>query len=332
MKALVYLGPNHLVHRDEPDPLPGAGEALVAVEAVGICGSDMHAYHGHDERRPPPLILGHEAAGTVLTGLLAGKRVTINPLVIDPDCSMAQAGRPHLSPTRQILSMPPRQGAFAGLVVAPERNLVVLPDGLAMAEAALAEPLAVSLHAARRGLAMVAPNGGPDASALRCLVQGGGAIGVGAVLALRLDGVTRITLAEPNQRRRERLSDLGAEVAAPEALEGSSRFDLVIDAVGAAATRREASRLAAPGATIVHVGLLPGADGLDIRRLTLQEITLTGSYCYTHAEFVDVVSALASQRFGRLDWFDVRPLSGGADAFADIDGGRCDAPKIILRP
>ena len=84
MKALVYTGLNTLLYRAEPDPVPLAGEVLVKVEAVGICGSDMHAYHGHDARRPPPLILGHEAAGRIASGPRKGERVTINPLVVDP--------------------------------------------------------------------------------------------------------------------------------------------------------------------------------------------------------------------------------------------------------
>ena len=144
MPALVYTGPHTMALRDEPLPEPGPGEVLVRVAAVGICGSDMHAWHGHDSRRPAPLILGHEAAGEIVGGPRAGTRVTINPLVIDPACPAVLAGRPHLSPTRQIISMPPRPGAFAGFVRVPDGNARALPQGLDMARAALCEPLAVS--------------------------------------------------------------------------------------------------------------------------------------------------------------------------------------------
>ena len=105
MKALVYTGPNSLAFRDEPDPVPGNDEVVVRVEAVGICGSDMHAYHGHDSRRPAPLILGHEAAGRIATGPKAGRRVTVNPLVTCGACDVCQDGRSHLCASRQILSM-----------------------------------------------------------------------------------------------------------------------------------------------------------------------------------------------------------------------------------
>jgi threonine dehydrogenase-like Zn-dependent dehydrogenase len=86
MRALVYSAPNTLEFRNVDDPTPRADEVLVKVEAVGICGSDMHAYRGHDSRRPAPLILGHEAAGRIVGGPRDGERVTINPLVADPSC------------------------------------------------------------------------------------------------------------------------------------------------------------------------------------------------------------------------------------------------------
>ena len=116
MKALVYTGPKHVELRDFPDPAPVEGEALVRIEAVGICGSDMHAFLGHDERRPAPLILGHEAAGTVLSGALEGQRVTVNPLVTCGTCADCKASRDNLCRTRQIISMPPREGAFAAML------------------------------------------------------------------------------------------------------------------------------------------------------------------------------------------------------------------------
>ena len=149
MKALVYLGPNSLTYRDEAEPVPEPGEVLVRVEAVGICGSDMHAYHGHDSRRPPPLILGHEAAGRIVGGSRDGARVTINPLVIDPSCVYARDGRGHLSPTRQIISMPPRPGAFAEYLRIPDGNALDIPDSLPIEHAALAEPIAVAWQIGR---------------------------------------------------------------------------------------------------------------------------------------------------------------------------------------
>ncbi|WP_270935364.1 alcohol dehydrogenase catalytic domain-containing protein [Falsiroseomonas oryzae] len=329
MKALVQTAPNTLVHRDEPDPAPMTGEAIIRVEAVGICGSDMHAIHGHDARRPTPIILGHEAAGLVLTGRLAGRRVAVNPLVVPADCAFAQQGRPHLSPRREILSMPPRPGAFAELVRVPEENLVEIPDDMQAAKAALAEPVAVSFHAVHHGARLL----GRPLPTARCLVLGGGAIGLAAALVLIQAGAGEVWLLEPNADRRATAERAGVPfVRAPADGPEDGSCDLILDAVGATATRASASRLARPGGVIVHAGLLPGTEGLDVRRLTLQEITFTGTYCYTPEEFGTVVRLLASGRLGALDWLEARPLAEGARAVSDIDAGAVAAAKLVLIP
>ncbi|MGL4239601.1 MAG: alcohol dehydrogenase catalytic domain-containing protein [Beijerinckiaceae bacterium] len=330
MKALVYLGPNSLTHRDEPEPTPEAGEALVRVEAVGICGSDMHAYHGHDSRRPPPLILGHEAAGRIVGGARDGERVTINPLVVDPACPYAIEGRWHLSPTRQIISMPPRPGAFAEYVRIPERNIVPIPESMPIEKAALAEPIAVSWHAVRLGMEKLHQ----PLAACRVAVLGGGAIGLAAAIVARHFGAKDVRIAETNAIRTRMIeTEEGFQVYAPgtAADPAANSIDLVIDAVGAAATRAAASAMVRPGGVIVHAGLLPGIDGLDIRKITLQEVTLTGTYCYTPVDFRQTVDAMAAGNLGALRWFAERPLADGAQAFRDIDAGTASAPKLVLR-
>lgn len=323
MKALVYDGVETLGYRDVTDPVAGAGEHLIRIEAVGICGSDMHAYLGHDNRRPAPLILGHEGAGAIIGGARDGERVTINPLVTCMTCPACLAGRENLCPTRQIISMPPREGAFAQYVAMPERNLVTVPDAVPLDKAALAEPLAVSWHAVRLGLEALHP-----AMERRALVLGGGAIGLAAALALRAMGVGDVTIAEPNAARTAFLTDrCGQEVGAGEGL-----YPLVVDAVGYAATRARASELATPGGVIVHIGLGEDMGGLDIRRMTLQEITFIGTYTYTMQDFRDTAAAIFNGRLGALDWTEHRPLSEGAAAFSDLRNGQVASPKIILSP
>ncbi|HEY5719192.1 MAG TPA: alcohol dehydrogenase catalytic domain-containing protein [Gammaproteobacteria bacterium] len=331
MKALVYTGPQALAFRDEPDPAPAADEVTVRIEAVGICGSDMHAYLGHDERRPAPLILGHEAAGRVVDGRLAGRRVTINPLVTCGVCADCLGGRANLCGQRQIISMPPRQGAFAEFVALPERNLVEVPEGMDAAVAALAEPVATGLHA----VYLAHRHGHRPLCEGRAVVMGGGAVGLSAALVLRSHGCREIWLADTNPARLRMARAAGIErVYDPVAEPGpdAGGIDVVIDAVGAKATRTAAVRLARPGAVIVHVGLLDGADGVDVRRLTLQEIALVGCYTYTMVDFRAAVDALDAGALGPLDWYEERELAAGVGAFDDLHNGRCGAAKVILRP
>jgi len=329
MKALVYTGPETLEVMDRPDPAPRPGEVLIRVDSAGICGSDMHAYLGHDERRPAPLILGHEVAGTIAAGPRAGARVTVNPLVTCGVCPDCRAGRDNLCRDRQIISMPPREGGFAGLLAMPEGNLVPVPDHVGADQAALAEPIACGWHAVRLGLAAL--GGRPEE--VRALVIGGGAIGLGAALSLTAQGVAGVIVSEPNALRRDTLrARCGLDAVAPDALDPATPIDIVVDGVGIAATRGLASSLVRPGGVIAHVGLGSGAGGLDIRRMTLQEITFIGTYTYTAQDFRDTTAAMFGGRLGALDWTDARPLADGARAFAEIRAGSVAAPKIILKP
>lgn len=330
MRALVYTGPNTLEMADVPEPVPGAGESVVEIEAVGICGSDQHAYHGTDPRRVPPLILGHEAAGRVIAGPMEGERVTINPMVTCGTCSYCIEKRENLCPDRSLLSIPPREGAFAQRVAIPAANLVAVPDGVPLARAALAEPLACGWHALRlAGNSFVRPMA--DA---RLVVLGGGAIGLGTALAARVYGIEDIWIAEPNDARREMLAGAGpftvygGDDDGPE--DGSA--PLVVDAYGSEASRAAAARLAAAGGVIAHIGLAGGAAGLDTRRMTLQEITFFGTYTYTNDDFHATAQAIFDGRFGDFPWIEERPLEDGAQAFRDLDARIVRAAKIVLRP
>jgi L-iditol 2-dehydrogenase len=326
MKALVYASVQTLVYRDMPDPVAGAGQSLIRIEASGICGSDMHAFLGHDDRRPAPLILGHEAAGRIVGGLRDGERVTINPLVTCGTCRACTSGRDNLCAERMIISMPPREGAFAEMVVMRDENLVLVPDEVPLRKAALAEPLACGWHAVRLGSTILDM---PLRDA-KCHVIGGGAIGVGAALALRAFGATQITVAEPNAVRRATLDRIdGFDAVAPGAV---TQADLVIDGVGYAATRANATAITQPGGVIMHIGLGESEGGLDIRRMTLQEITFVGTYTYTAQDFRDTAAAIFDGRLGALDWTEQRPLIDGQQAFTDIRAGNVAAPKIILEP
>lgn len=331
MKALVYTDVEELTYQDRPLPVPVEGEHLVRILASGICGSDMHAFLGHDERRPAPLTLGHEAAGIIVGGPQDGRRVTINPLVTCMTCRDCEAGKHNLCANRQIISMPPREGAFAEYVAVPERNLVTVPEGVDLKAAALSEPIACGWHAARLARAVL----GGNYTGMRCAVIGGGAIGVGAALSLRAQGATDITVIEPNALRRATLESIdGFGVAAPGSADmpEAGSVDCVIDGVGYAATRETASALARQGGVIAHIGLGEATGGLDVRRMTLQEITFIGTYTYTPQDFVETAEAIFDGRLGALDWIETRPLAAGQSAFTDIRAGQVAAPKIVLIP
>ncbi len=330
MKALVYTDTLEMEYRDEPKPVPGPGEALVKLEAVGICGSDMHAYHGHDARRVPPLILGHEAVGVVQNGALKSRRVVLNPLMTCGHCDHCQGGRSNLCLERELIGMR-LAGAFAQYITIPERNLLDMPQDMDPVIASLAEPAATSLHAiylAERVLHR-------PVSECRALVLGGGSIGVFAALLLKDKGCTEIYLGDTNTLRRSAAEKLGCcTVYDPlgENLPEENSFDLVIDAVGSGRTRSASCSFVAAGGVISHVGLQDNEPGLDTRRMTLDEITFLGNYTYSAVDLRAAIHALYRGALGSLDWVEIRTLSEGASAFQEIHEGKVAAPKIVLRP
>jgi 2-desacetyl-2-hydroxyethyl bacteriochlorophyllide A dehydrogenase len=330
MKALVYTNPNEVTYRDEPDPVLAADEVVLRIDAVGICGSDMHAYHGHDPRRAPPLILGHELAGTVVAGPGIGTRYTANPLITCGTCEFCVQGRNNLCANRTMVGMT-RPGAFAERMSIPAASLIAIPQDMTAVMAALTEPAATALHAlnlSMRALPRPLPEG-------RLLIIGGGAIGMLAALLARSYGCGDVSVAETNALRRASL-ELHAGCRAFDPLAGKAvadnSADLVIDAVGAKATRTAAFAAVKPGGVIMHVGLQDWASEIDMRKLTLAEITLLGTYTYSTADLRATVAALARGTFGDLAWVEQRSLAEGAAAFRDLHEGRSASAKIVLHP
>jgi len=327
MKALVYTANEEMTYRDEPPPQAAPGDALVAIESVGICGSDMHAYLGHDERRVPPLILGHEAVGTVLEGAKCGEKVVLNPLITCGECEDCLSGRQNLCANRDLIGMY-RAGAFAEQIVIPERNLISVPSDMSAARAALTEPGATGLHAvflAEKACAR-------PISEASALVLGAGSVGLLTALVLKDKGVTRIDLAETNALRRDTVEKhTNCQVfdpiqSPPEAMS----YDLVFDAVGNSITRQTSIASVRSGGVVVHIGLMDSNGEMDVRAITLREITFIGTYTYTPIDLQRTLQKLHSGALGGLEWIEQRPLSQGAKAFDELNKGLCAAPKIVL--
>ena len=332
MHALVYTGTQELVYREEKNPKIINGESIVKVSASGICGSDMHAYHGKDNRRIPPLILGHEISGTVDKGKFAGKKVILNPLITCGKCNYCKNGREHLCGKRIILGMNKpieRQGGFAEYVSIPDQNIYELPKTLEIKEAPIAEPTAVALHAVELGEKKIYES----LKNTKVLVIGGGAIGLLSGLILsKVKNCKEIVIVDPNEKRLGECSKyLDADAVKPDSKSIiSDNFDIVFDTVGMEVTRQQAIKAVKPGGIIIHIGLTQPSGSFDFRKATLQEVTFIGTYCYTNKDFEKTLDILANKKIGSLDWIEYRKLKDGFGAFKDIHNGTCISPKIIL--
>jgi threonine dehydrogenase-like Zn-dependent dehydrogenase len=340
MHALVWLGPREMVERVEPMPGLADGEVLIAVGAVGICGSELSGFLGHNSLRVPPLIMGHECAGQIVqasggtfaTGEAAtvGARVTFNPLIVCGACDRCLAGRTNLCRRRQLVGAH-RPGAFAQYVAVPARQCYALPDQLSLVAASLAEPLACSIRAV--ALAGVQPN-------QRLLILGAGPIGLCAVAAARAQGVEQIIVSDMAPQRIKIAQRWGArdvvnareqDVVAFVQQRYPGGVDSVIDAVGATPVRKQAMQAVVPGGRVVLIGLHDEESVLPANYLIRQEIAVTGSFAYTDADFAQAVDLLArSVVQPSADWLEERPLSEGPAAFAELVDGTVQAAKIVL--
>ncbi|MEM7071188.1 MAG: alcohol dehydrogenase catalytic domain-containing protein [Pseudomonadota bacterium] len=322
MKALVYTGAKKSIFQECADPDIVDGETIINVACCGICGSDMHAWHGKDERRIAPLILGHEVVGK----LDNGQRSAINPLMVCGMCQYCKTGQSHLCLKRDILGMR-RQGGFAEKVRIKNENIYPISDQLSFEDAALAEPLACSLHAKN----LLTYNDQIDKDC-RIVILGGGAIGLLAAMLASHSGYKDVWIGEMNPYRRAILQKcLEVNIYDPASTTPQANTaHMVLDSVGSGKTRKASTELVAAGGRIVHIGLQDNNEGLDTRRLTLQEISFQGSYCYHTKDFKDALTLLEKGHISAKGWVEVRPLKDGLQAFNDIDQGVA-TPKIILQ-
>jgi L-iditol 2-dehydrogenase len=273
MKALLLSEYNRLEIVEVPMPRPGPEEVLIRVEACGICGSDVHGYDGSTGRRIPPIIMGHEAAGTIaavgpdVTGVKEGDRVTFDSTIYCGKCEYCRRGEMNLCENRQILGVSTpdfrRPGAFAGYVVVPQRVLYNLPETVEFNAAAMVEPLAVAVHA----VAVSELKAGWSA-----LVVGAGMIGLLVLQALRDAGCSHVMVSDIDDTRLNLALELGATAVfnaktmdvPAEVLKHThgAGVDVALEAVGSTATIRTAIDSVRKGGTVTLIGnVSPAASG-----------------------------------------------------------------------
>ena len=338
MKALVYVAPERMEIQEIPEPPPAAGEVLLKVGAAGVCGSDLHGFLGHSERRKPGLVMGHEAVATILElhpsvrGWRRGQRVCFNPLLTCGSCRACLEGRQNLCPTWTLFGMDRLHGTYAERIAVPVRQLQPLSEGLSEQEAVLAEPMAVVIHAFRLGLA-----GEPRVMA----IIGAGAIRSLSLVLAKLRGVPKVCVVDVNDARLEVAKRLGADLTLDAARAdlaavvrdwSSGGADVVVEAVGTAATRRTAVALAAKGARLVLLGLAENDSALPWIDVTRNEQAFFTSFAYAPRDFHDSVDLLESRRVDIRAFTETRPLEEGQAGFLKMTRAPGATLKLVLKP
>lgn len=331
MKALVYEGPRMMNIHELPIPEIEDDEALIEVRHVGICGSELGGYLGHNSLRKPPLIMGHEFSGIVRTlgsrvrHLTVGNRVTVNPLVSCNLCIFCQSGKAHLCQKRQLIGAQ-RPGAFAGFVTVPERNIHILPDHVSLAEGALAEPFACAVHVCR--LLKLSPED-------KLFIAGAGPIGLFILQTAQAFGLRDIVISDINQERLEIARELGG--IAIESTIGDWKqnhlqegFDAAVDAVGLDITRNECIMSVKAGGKVVFTGLHEAESSLPINFAIRSEITMKGAFAYSPYDFQLALQWISEGKNRLLPWTVHTSLEEGKNSFEKLITGPGKITKILL--
>lgn len=284
MRAAVLVEPGRIEMQERPVPRPDPGDVLVRISSVGVCGSDTHYYrHGRVGGFvvEAPLILGHEAAGTIVDvgenvdRARIGERVSIEPQRPDPDSDETRRGLYNLCPHMRFFATPPVDGALCEYVTIGAEFAHRVPDSVSDDAAALCEPLSVGIAAVRKA--------GVDGRS-RVLVTGAGPIGIVITQLTRAYGATDIVVSDPDEARRRQATSFGATAVLDPTVQPITDLgvDAFIDASGAATAVADGIRAVRPAGKVVLVGL--GAESMELPTQVIQnrELVLTGVFRYAN--------------------------------------------------
>jgi L-iditol 2-dehydrogenase len=342
MKVLMLTAPSAFDWVDFPDPAPAPGQVLIDLRACGICGSDIHGMNGLSGRRIAPIIMGHEAAGTIsaigtgVTGWNIGDRVTFDSTEFCGECPSCLTGNVNLCSDRKVLGVScadyRRHGCFAEKIALPTRILHRIPDDLSFEHAAFAEPVAIALHAV---------NLAPPATDEPALVVGAGLIGLLVIQALKARGWKHVTAVDLDPKRLDLARQLGADETYDARQENlaahfrqlhSDGFGVSFEVVGAAAPVDLAIRSVCKGGTVVLVGNLQPSVPFPLQEIVTRQISIHGS-CACAGEYPEAIQRIrdGSIRVDPLTSACV-PLADGAAWFARLADNREGLLKVILQP
>ncbi len=339
MQALYYPVWDQLEMRDVPDPKPRAGEVVLRVLAVGICGSELHGFVAHAARRTPPLIMGHEFSGEIIeagpgvTGFRVGEQVVASSQIACGHCDYCLDGEVQLCRNGEVFGTK-RPGAFAEKVAVPVSTLMPLPKDVTPVQASLAEPLGNAVHAVR-----LTQQRFPQTA----VVIGAGTIGLFVLQVLKASGALRVVTSDVSDARLAVAKALGADLtvnvkqadlpgAVQDATDGRGA-DVVVDAVGATPTRRAAVTVARPGGEIVWLGLHDDATDLAGFDVVLREKHISGSFAVTHRDMRAALHLFAAGKITLQPWVRTFPLAEGARVFLQlVTAPPDDYIKAVLVP
>ena len=339
MKAVVWYGGKNIRIEEIPKPEIKDNELLVKVRAVGICGSELHAYEGKSERRKPPLIMGHEFAGEVgevgerVKSVYEGDRIVVEPIIRCGTCEQCTSGRSNICINMQLIGLH-TNGAFAEFVPVPAIKCYKIPDNVSFEEASMVEPFSVGIHAVNLSFIKIGD---------RIAVVGDGVIGLTTLQAAKLAGASKLFVIGHHNYRLNLARKLGADeiinskredpIDKIMKLSNVKGVDKVLEAVGSRESVQQSMGIVKKGGICTLVGMLSKAMELEMLDIVAKEMEIKGSYGYTPRDFKTALDLIIT---GRLN---ARSLITHVLALDDIKNGfeilakrREQVIKVVIKP
>ncbi len=337
MKQAVLVEAGKIELREVAVPEPGPDQALIRVRAVGICGSDIHTFHGKHPFVHPPLVLGHEAAGDVVglgknvDSVAIGDKVVLRPQRTCGICRPCRRGRYNICEKLNVLGCL-SDGASSEYYAVEASLLYKLPAGMEYGLGTTVEPLAVGVHAVRRG---------GDVAGANVLVIGAGTIGVVTALAAKCLGANAVMITDVSDFKLNMARQIGVDhiVNVKNAdlrgelkrVFGNDEIEVIYECSASQSGIAQAVEIAPKGITIVVVGVFETAPRVDLAGVQDREYSLVGTLMYTHQDYVAAIQSIAENKVDLSKLITHRfPLEKNQEAYAFIDSNRDTVQKVVI--
>ncbi|MBS5062765.1 MAG: alcohol dehydrogenase catalytic domain-containing protein [Hungatella hathewayi] len=333
----VMTAPGVIEFREVETPEPGEGQVLVKMMRMGICGSDIHVYHGEHPYTSYPVTQGHEVSGEIVKigpgveHLKEGQKVTMEPQVFCGQCYPCTHGKYNDCDNLKVMGFQ-TTGAASEYFAVDASKIDVLPEGMSFDEGAMIEPLAVTIHAAKRY---------PDIQGANVCVLGCGPIGILVAQSCKALGAAKVMVTDVSDYRLEMAKAVGADYAvntrehdfgaALTDCFGSDKADVIYDCAGNDITMNQAIQNCRKGGTIILVAVFAGEAHIDLAKLNDSELDLNTSFMYTHEDYVDAIRLVGEGKIKLAPLMSKHfAFNEFTEAYRYIDDNREQTMKVII--
>lgn len=337
MLQQVMTEPGRIEFRDIPVPEPGRGQALVKIMEIGVCGSDIHVYHGEHPFTSYPVTQGHEVSGVIeklgegVQGLKVGQKVTIQPQVVCGECWPCRHGKYNLCEKLKVMGFQ-TTGVASEYFAVDAGKATPLPEEMSLEEGAMIEPLAVAVHAVRRA---------GDVTGKDICVLGAGPIGILVAQAAKGLGAGRVMVTDVSGLRLRKARECGADAAVNtrerdfgEAFVeffGPDKADVIYDCAGNDVTMGQAIKYARKGSVIILVAVFAKTASVDLAVLNDHELDLNTSMMYRSEDYEKAIELAAGGKVKLMPLLSKRfPFREYAEAYKYIDENRESTMKVLI--